>query len=90
MKLKQDFVLRNVAGSWVVLPVGQSAVNFNGMLSLNEVGAFLWNVLQETGGDAATLAEALQGEYDVDASTALTDAEQFLSRLEQAGCLEQA
>ena len=90
MKLKENFVLRNVADSWVVLPVGQSAVDFNGMLSLNETGAFLWNFLRDVGGDAASLAEALQREYEVDAQTALADAEQFLSRLEQAGCLEQA
>ena len=87
MKLKQDFVLRQVADTWVVLPVGQTSVDFNGMITLNESGALLWNALEQ-GGGAEELADALCAEYEVDRATALADANEFLDKLDKAGCLE--
>ena len=41
MKLNENFTLKNVAGSWVVLPVNQATLDFNGMLALNESGVLL-------------------------------------------------
>ena len=87
MKLKEGFVLRQVADNWVVLPVGQASVNFNGMLSLNESGALLWRAL-ENGGDRDALADALLAEYEVEREEALADVEAFLTALTKAGCIE--
>ena len=42
MKIKSGFVLRQLADTWVVLPLLSQSLNFNGMLTLNETGAFLW------------------------------------------------
>lgn len=87
MKLNPDFILRQVAGTWVAVPVGMTCVSFNGMLSLNDSGAMLWRVL-EKGGSREDLAEALTSAYEVDAVTALADADEFLATLAAAGCLE--
>lgn len=87
MKLKEDFALRPVADTWVVLPLGAESINFNGMLTLNESGALLWQAL-EKGGDRETLADALMAEYIVDRVQALADADEFLEKLRKAGCLE--
>ena len=86
MKLNENFVLRQVADTWVVLPVGQASVDFNGMLTLNEPGALLWKTLEQ-GGDRESLAEALLAEYEVDRSTALADVDEFLTKLKDIGCL---
>ena len=86
VKLKEEFLLRQVADNWVVLPVGQTSVDFNGMLTLNESGALLWKALEQ-GGDRENLAEALLEEYDVDRATALADVDEFLAKLQRAGCL---
>ena len=86
MKISENFVLRQVADTWVVLPVGQASVDFNGMLTLNESGAVLWHAL-EKGGDREALADALLEEYEVDRSTALADVDEFLLKLKEAGCL---
>ena len=86
MKLNPEFVLRQVADTWVVLPVGQTSVSFNGMLTLNDSGALLWKTLEQ-GGDADALADALCAEYEVERQTALADAQEFIERLSQAGCL---
>ena len=87
MKLNENFVLRQVADTWVVLPVGQASVDFNGMLTLNESGAILWNALEQGQGREG-LADTLCGEYEVDKATALSDVDEFLATLGRIGCLE--
>lgn len=87
MKLKENFVLRQVADTWVVLPLGAASLDFNGMLTLNESGALLWRAL-EKGGDREALADALTAEYDVDQATAMADVQEFLEKLLVAGCVE--
>ena len=86
MKLKPDYVLRQVAGTWVVLPLGETAVNFSGMIRLNDSGAMLWKALEQ-GGDQNTLVEALTGEYNVSRQQAQSDVEEFLEKLRKAGCI---
>ena len=87
MKLKNDFALRQVADTWVVLPLGSATADFNGMLTLNEAGAILWKALEQ-GGNREDLADALTSEYIVDRATALLDVDEFLAKLKNAGCVE--
>ena len=87
MKLKENLVLRQVADTWTVLPLGKDIINFDGMLTLNDTGAMLWQVL-ETGADKEELVKALTKEYDVSEQQALTDIEEFIDKLNLAGCLQ--
>lgn len=87
MKLNENFVMRQVADTWVVIPLGETSVDFNGMLSLNETGALLWQAL-EKGGDREALADALTAEYAVERQQALADVDEFLTKLRSIGCLE--
>ena len=86
MKISENFVLRQVADTWVVLPVGQQSVDFNAMLTLNESGAILWRALEQ-GGDRDALADALLAEYEVDRETALADVDEFLKKLKEVGII---
>lgn len=86
MKIKENFILRNVADTWIVVALGETAVDFSGMLKLNETGALLWKAL-EKGAEAEDLVDALCGEYAVDRETARADVEEFLNILKNAGCL---
>lgn len=87
MKIKEGFLLRNIAGSNIVVPVGAASVDFNGMITLNDSGAFLWKEL-EKGGDEETLTAALLREYDVDEATARSCATDYIRKLDEAGVLE--
>lgn len=87
MKLKENFVLRQVVGSWVVLPLGAATVDFNGMLTLNDSGAFLWKRLEQ-GASREDLADALTAEYDVSREQALMDVDDFYAILVRSGCAE--
>jgi len=87
MKLKQNYVLRNVANTWVVLPMGDETVKFNGMIRLNDTAAFLWKEL-EKGRNSAQMIDALVKEYDVSPEDAKKSIERFLETLQQIGCVE--
>lgn len=87
MKLNENFVLRQIVGSWVVVAVGKASVDFNGMLRLNETGVLLWNRLKD-GASAQELTDALTAEYDVSPEQAAADVDAFLQQLQKAGCLE--
>lgn len=85
MKLKDGFVLRNVAGETVVLPVGED-LNLNMMITLNETGRFLWEQLQKET-EELELVSALLKEYDVDEATAKAAVHAFVKKLNDNGFL---
>lgn len=87
MKLKKEFVLREVAGSWIVLATGKTTLDFNGMISLNDSGALLWQTL-ENGANRDELIETLMQNYEVEPKTASADVDAFIKKLTDAGCLE--
>ncbi len=86
MKLKSGFILRNVAGHSIVVPVGAQTVDFNCMITLNDTGAFLWQQLQEER-SMQELTDALLAEYEVDTATAEADVASFVEQLQQAELL---
>ena len=87
MKIKETFVLRQLADTWVVLPLADITIDFNGMITLNESGVLLWNAL-ETGADLDQLVKLLTSEYAVSDAQARADVEEFIKKLQSAGCLE--
>lgn len=81
MKLKMDFMIREVAGQSVAIPVGDS-VDLNAMITLNSTGKFLWKLLEnET--DESILTAALVSEYEVDEETARKSVQSFVSVLKK-------
>lgn len=87
MKIKDGFLLREVVGSYVVVAVGARTKSFNGVIKLNETGAFLWKQMLNAS-DKEALVSALTQEYDVDAKTAEADVEAFVNTLLEADVLE--
>ncbi len=85
MKIREGFLLRQVAGQSVVLPCGEE-MDLNMMINLNDTGAFLWKHLQEETSEEALVA-ALLAEYDVDEATARVAVSGFVAKLEENGFL---
>lgn len=86
MKLKHEFVMRQVAGETLLVPVGRATLSLNGMLVLNGSGQFLWERIPEAEGEAE-LTEALLEEYEVDRQTAEQDVREFLDSLRKLDIL---
>lgn len=80
MKINPGFVLKDIAGSYVIVPTGDNLVDFSAMITVNETGAFLWKLL---GDDVSTeeLADAMCREYDVSKEDALSDVSEFVETL---------
>lgn len=85
MKLKDGFILRQVAGENVVLSVSAD-VDLNGMITLNDTGCTLWKQLEQES-SLEDLTAALLAEYEVDEQTAQAAAAQFVEKLKELGLL---
>ncbi len=86
MKRSSDFLLREVAGTLVVVPVGAAVSAFPGMITLNPTGAYLWELL-ETEQTVDTLVAALLDRYEVSDEQARTDVEAFVAKLQPIGAI---
>ncbi|MEE0913942.1 MAG: PqqD family protein [Ruminococcus sp.] len=87
MKIKEDFLLRKVADSYVVVPVNQMTLDFNGIINLNETGAFLFGLLQN-GAEKEELISKLLDEYEVTSEKASHDVDVFINKVKEADILE--
>ena len=87
MKIKNNFLLRKVADSYVVVPVGKMSLDFNGIITLNETGAFLFELLQK-GCEREDLVAKLLDEYEVSAEKASADVDKFLEKVKESDVLE--
>lgn len=83
MKIKEGFILREIAGSYHVIAVGKTAKEFNAMINLNQTGAFLWKIL-EKGATEEELVKALLNEYEVSEELAKQDVLNFTKLLKEA------
>lgn len=86
MRIEKEFVLREIAGDYIIIPTGKTVLEFNGLITVNEVGVTLWNMLQEE----VTVDQLVQGvlaEYDVDEEVAREDIQEFLDTLAKGGIL---
>ena len=87
MKTKSGFLLRKVSEAYVVVATGEAAKSFNGMITLNETGAFLWEKITEGCDGKEALVAALLEEYDVDKAIAERDVDAFVKSVSEAGLL---
>ncbi len=88
MKIKKGFTVRNIAGSTIVVPVGNAEKIFNGMITLNDSGAFFWNaLLKDTTVDE--VVKKVTSEYEVDEEKAKADVEKFIAMLKENNLIEE-
>ncbi len=88
MRIKGTFVLRNIAGDIVIVPVGETALEYNGMITTTATGASIWKAL-ETGSTKEELVRMLVERYEVDEGTAESDTKEFLDNLRKLGLIEE-
>lgn len=87
MKIQKEFVLRELAGDYVIIPTGMTMLMSRNLITVNEVGADLWKMLQSE----VSFEDLLKGIldiYDVDEETAREDIQEFLDTLINEGILD--
>ncbi len=87
MKIKNGFAKRNIAGNEIVVPVGKTALEFNGMITLNETGSFIWDCLKEETTEQEIVARLL-AEYEVTEEKATADVSKFVAMLRENDLIE--
>ena len=87
MKIKDGYLIRDIAGAHIVVPAGEQAAEFNGLMTLNETAAFIWNILA-VGADEDQVVNALLSEYDIDEVTARNDVEKVIGLLKSYNVFE--
>lgn len=80
MKLKKDFILREIMGDVVLVPINQSTSQFNGLITVNELGKFIWENFEKVQ-DENDLLQLILDEYEVDRDVAKKDLDEFLQVL---------
>ena len=86
-RIKKDFTIQKVGGSWIAVAVGETSKTFHGMVRLNETGAFLWKKMTEADRTVDELVDALLAEYEVDRETATRDVENLVNQFRESGIL---
>ncbi len=86
MKIKEGFVLRQVAGSYIVMRLGGEN-SLGGMITLNETGALIWKAI-DSGKNVDEIAAEITKEYDIDRETAKNDIAVFIDKMKKESIIE--
>ena len=87
MRQNKELLLRRCADLTLLVPVGETALRFPGMISINETGTLLWDALEQDQ-TPESLADLLICRFQVDRTRAEADVRLFLDKLSGAGALQ--
>lgn len=88
MKIKDGFVLREIADSIMVLPTGKLINEFKGTITLNETGKFIWELMQEDISMEDIIHKMMEN-YKIDEGRARQGVEKFINSLRQVNIIEE-
>lgn len=82
MIIKKELIKREIAGDTILVPVGRTVLDSNGLFVLNELGAFIWEILPKAETEEE-ICRAILAEYEVTPEEAAKDLADFLEKLRQ-------
>lgn len=87
MEIKKELIKREIAGDCILVPVGKTVYENNGLFVLNELAAYIWDILPDVSTEEE-IVDSVVGEYDVDRENAGRDAAEFLEKLRGFGIID--
>ena len=88
MKIKDGYILKDVAGAKIVIATGAQRLNFNGVMTFNEVGAVVFNMLDGTN-SVQDIATKISEDYDVPFERVQTDVENLIKKMKEHNLIEE-
>ena len=88
MKIKDGFIMKNVAGSNVVLPLGERQEEVKGIITFNDVGADVFNMLDGTNSVEA-IATKIAKDYDAPYEMVEADVNKLIEKMRVHGLIEE-
>ncbi|MBR5529099.1 MAG: PqqD family protein [Oscillospiraceae bacterium] len=87
MKLRGEFVIRQVMDCIAAIPVGSTALQFNGMILLNDVSRVIWDCLS-AGSSIQDITAAVTEAFEVSPEEAEADIVEFTEKLRSLELLD--
>ena len=87
MKIKDGFILREVAGTFVIISVGDESLDFKGVITINEVGADIWRGIEE-GKTKEEIIKKILNDYNVTEDIVTDDFDDFIEQLASKNIIE--
>lgn len=87
MRVDKEFVLREIAGDYIIIPTGKTVLEFNGMITISDTARFIWENIEKVD----SLEEMIQmvlDTYEIDEETARKDTIAFVGALVENGFIE--
>lgn len=88
MKIKDGYILKDVAGEKIVIATGEQKLNFNGVMTFNSVGADVFNMLDGTN-SVEDIANKIAEDYNVSVERVKTDVENLIKKMKEHNLLDE-
>ena len=88
MKIKEGFILKDVAGSKIVIATGEQRMNFNGVITFNEVGADVFNLL-DGNNSVEDIVAKISGDYNAPCEIVRGDVEKLKEKMKKHNLIEE-
>lgn len=88
MKIKDGFILKDVAGSKIVIATGAQRINFNGVITFNDVGAEVFNMLDGTN-SVEDIVSKISADYNVDSNMVKNDVEKLIEKMRKHNLIDE-
>ena len=88
MKLRGEFVIHQVINETLAIPVGDIALEFNGIIMLNNVSEVIWKCL-EKGTELEEIISTVTDQFDVSKKEAKEDIITFINGLQEINLIEE-
>ena len=90
MRVSNNYIFRQVADEFLLVPVGETALSVKGLIRLSESGGMLYQMMQERDCTKEELLQAILAEYDVAAEDAAADVDALLDQMRSLDMLVEA
>lgn len=87
MKIKKQLIKREVAGDTILVPVGKTVYESNGLFVLNEVASFIWDEMAHAENEEA-IVDKILAEYEISREEAAADTAEFLTQLREMNIID--
>ena len=88
MKIKDGFILKDVAGSKIVIATGAQRINFNGVITFNDVGAEVFNMLDGSN-SVEDIISKISADYNVDSNMVKNDVEKLIEKMRKHNLIDE-
>lgn len=86
MKIKKEFCIRNICGENTLVPVGETASSFKGIIKMNDIGNFIWNNIERAVNNEEIVSMVMDN-YNLDFNQAKNDVDDFIKYLKNVNII---